>query len=58
MLNLSEILIFVTIIIPIERAIYKRINKKWVAYIVTLMCALLLLLGIHALTCYAARLLM
>ncbi len=57
MLNLFEILIFVAIITPIERTIYKRINKKWLAYILTVLCGAPILLGVHALDCYVARLL-
>ena len=57
MLNLFEILIFIAIITPIERAIYKRINKKWLAYIVTVLCATPIILGIHALYCYVSGLL-
>lgn len=57
MLNLFEILIFVALITPIERAIYKRINKKWLAYILTVLCGAPILFGVHAFDSYVARLL-
>lgn len=37
------------IMVPIERAIYKKISRRWIAYIATVIVAIMLLLGLYGL---------
>ena len=45
--TLIIVLIFSYIIQPIQKWVYAKISKKWLAYIVTVLIGAVILLGMH-----------
>lgn len=45
--TLIIVLIFVFIMQPIQKWVYAKISKKWLAYIVTFLIGAVILLGMH-----------